>query len=126
MMQQGRRLIDGRYGPTGAQYVNSAYRVKEWTNNARMLATGTIIATRVILPGAEILMARWLTGRLTGDGGALKGHEARILNSWRELLQRSRLLLPGGSGDGRSPKKRRAVYEGGLVRGQSWLEAGKR
>ena len=38
VMQQGRRLVDGKYGPTGAQYVNgnSAYRApKEWANNAR-------------------------------------------------------------------------------------------
>ena len=58
VMQQGRRLVDGKYGPTGAQYVNSAYRApKGWANNARILATGTIVATKVIRPGTEILMA---------------------------------------------------------------------
>ena len=58
VMSQGKRLIDGKYGPTGAQYINSAYRApKAWVNNARMLASGTIVATKVIIPDAEILMA---------------------------------------------------------------------
>ena len=58
MMKQGARLIDGRYGPTGAQYINSAYRAPAgWVNNARILATGTIVAMMVIMPGTEILMA---------------------------------------------------------------------
>lgn len=36
VMWQGARMIDGKYGPTGAQYINSAYRApKGWVNNAR-------------------------------------------------------------------------------------------
>ena len=58
VMRQGARLVDGKHGPTGAQYINSAYQAPAgWVNNARILATGTIVATTVIRPGTEILMA---------------------------------------------------------------------
>ena len=57
-MLLGNRLVDGRHGPIGAQYISSAYRApKGWVNNARMLATGTIVAMQVIMPGTEVLMA---------------------------------------------------------------------
>ena len=53
------RLVDGVTGFSGAQYINSAYRVKGWCNKAEMLDGGTIrvMRGRVINAGEEILMA---------------------------------------------------------------------
>ena len=55
----GGRLIDGVRGYTGAQYINSAYRVPGWCNKAEMLDGGTIrvMSGRVINAGEEVLMA---------------------------------------------------------------------
>ena len=57
-MWVGRMLVDGLHGYTGAQYINAAYHAPSgWANNAEMVSTGTIRATRNIEAGAEILMA---------------------------------------------------------------------
>ena len=61
VMQIGTRLIDGsRKSFTGAQYINSAYRVpSQWTNKAEMKAGGTIRVkkNKTIHKGEEILFA---------------------------------------------------------------------
>ena len=54
----GRMLVDGQHGYTGAQYINAAYHAPAgWVNNAEMVSSGTIKATRNIEAGHEILMA---------------------------------------------------------------------
>ena len=58
MALSGGALMDGVKGYTGAQYINSAYRVPStWWNNATFASTGTVTATQVIPEGREILMA---------------------------------------------------------------------
>ena len=60
-MQIGSRLVDGSQNSfTGAQYINSAYRVpSRWTNKAEMKAGGTIRVKQnmKIKKGEEILFA---------------------------------------------------------------------
>lgn len=52
------RLIDGLHGASGAQFINSAYRLHTGQrNNAKFCRTGTIKATKTIKAGQEILMA---------------------------------------------------------------------
>jgi hypothetical protein len=47
VMAVGGRLIDGRHGVTGAQYINAAYHLpNKQTNNAKVTNTGTIITTK--------------------------------------------------------------------------------
>ena len=65
VMQIGERLVDGTHGYTFAQYINSAYRVKGWTNKAEMAnqdnagcgGTIRVMENKVIQKGEEILMA---------------------------------------------------------------------
>ena len=65
VMQIGSRLINGVNGYTCAQYINSAYRAKGWTNKAEMAnqdnagggGTIRVMENKVIQKGEEILMA---------------------------------------------------------------------
>ena len=52
-------LVDGHAGHTGAQYINAAYGecMRNARTNARFTSTGTIVATKRINAGTEILMA---------------------------------------------------------------------
>jgi hypothetical protein len=58
VMAVGGRLIDGLHEVTGAHYINAAYHLpNKQTNNAKFTNTGTIITTKKLKIGQEILMA---------------------------------------------------------------------
>ena len=56
-LQMGGLLVDGLHGRSGAQYMNSAYGPATGANNVAFNANGTVVATRTIAVGDELLVA---------------------------------------------------------------------